>query len=134
VNLPWDGAWPPAACDFGPRYPFGVIPKRTSDGYLATEAEFRAERASALRRVAFNLERLLAQLASAEEQLKSPLTTPIEREELERAHEQARRDAEKQLWYLVVQREAMGLRNHDGVYEIYKVPESLTRALRPPDH
>lgn len=37
----------------------------------------------------------------------------------------ARREAARQLWNLIVQREALGLSRHDDVYEQYAVPRSL---------
>ncbi len=41
------------------------------------------------------------------------------------AHRTLRKRAETYLFYLVVQREAIGLRNHDDVYERYAVPGPL---------
>ncbi len=35
-----------------------------------------------------------------------------------------RAEAQKRLWYLVVQREAVGLRNHRDVYELYGIPRA----------
>ena len=33
--------------------------------------------------------------------------------------------ARRQLWYLVVQREAIGLRDHEGLYRYYRIPAEL---------
>ena len=72
---------------------------------LAIEQELKAERAASLGRAGANLERALADWRAAP----SPATT---------------REAQKRLWYLVVQREAMGLRRHRDVYEVYGVPQA----------
>jgi hypothetical protein len=40
-------------------------------------------------------------------------------------HQALRAEAEKYRWYLVVQREAMGLLNHEVVFEHYKIPEAI---------
>ncbi|MBM4379447.1 MAG: hypothetical protein FJ086_09130 [Deltaproteobacteria bacterium] len=37
-------------------------------------------------------------------------------------HDSVRAEAQKNLWYLVVQREAMGLCNHGDVYALERVP------------
>jgi hypothetical protein len=91
---------------------------------LHIEMELRAERASALKRVAHGLERLLAELRALEAEVK--LTTGAERERVSKRYEEIRAQASKQLWYLIVQREAIGLMHHEDVYEIYKVPRTLT--------
>ena len=72
---------------------------------LAIEQDLKAERAASLGRAGAALERALADWRSAQ----SPHTL---------------REAQKRLWYLVVQREAMGLNRHREVYEVYGVPKS----------
>lgn len=94
----------------------------TTDG-LAIEVEIRAEKASALRRVATKLEALIAELT----QLASGLSalSGSARDAAVARHRELRAEAEKQQWYLIVQREAMGLRNHRDVYEIYRLPPAV---------
>lgn len=90
---------------------------------LAIELELLSEKASALRSVAHRLESLLAQLAELEAELAHlPNVQRLERLEL---HEHLRQQAEYQRWCLIVQREAMGMRNHQDVYEFYPVPPRL---------
>ena len=72
---------------------------------LAIEHELKAERAASLGRAGAALERALAAWREAP----SPDTV---------------REAQKRLWYLVVQREAMGLLRHREVYELYAVPKT----------
>jgi hypothetical protein len=70
---------------------------------LAIEQELKAERAASLGRTGAALERALAAWRE------NP-SVDLERE------------AKKRLWYLVVQREAMGLRRHREIYDVYGVP------------
>lgn len=70
---------------------------------LAIEQELKAERASSLGRAGAALERAM----TAWRETPSP---------------EARREAQKRLWYLIVQREALGLFKHRDVYETYAVP------------
>ena len=70
---------------------------------LAIEQELKAERAASLGRAGAALERAL------DAWRRSPTPTNV-------------REAQKRLWYLVVQREAMGLNRHREVYDVYAVP------------
>ena len=70
---------------------------------LAIEQELKAERASALGRTGAALERAMAAWRA------QPTPDTL-------------REAKKRLWYLVVQREAMGLFKHRDVYDAYGVP------------
>lgn len=70
---------------------------------LAIEEELKAERAASLGRAGAALERALAAWRGQ--------PTP-----------DALREAQKRLWYLIVQREAMGLLKHRDVYDAYGVP------------
>ena len=40
-------------------------------------------------------------------------------------HRELRAEAENQHWYLIVQREAMGLRHHGDIYELYRLPAAI---------
>ncbi|HSP77662.1 MAG TPA: hypothetical protein VLQ93_03990 [Myxococcaceae bacterium] len=96
---------------------------KSPDGKLAIEVEIQSEKASALRRVASRLETLLGELAQAERELYR-LSGPA-RERCVARHQELRAEAEKQRWYLIVQREAMGLRHHGDIYELYKLPPAV---------
>ena len=90
---------------------------------LAIEVEIRKEKASALRRVAEKLEAQLSELGAIAE--KAARAKAEERERLVAAHRTLRAEAEKQRWYLVVQREAMGLSRHDDVDRLHPLPPPL---------
>jgi hypothetical protein len=72
---------------------------------LSIERELQQERATSLGRAGEKLE-------AAMKQWRESGAAP------------ARAEAQKRLWYLVVQREALGLRRHREVYELYGVPRS----------
>jgi hypothetical protein len=81
------------------------------------ERQLVAERASALARVTEALERVLAELA---------------RDGREAAVRQLLLDeAAERLWFLVVQREAVGLTRHEVVYDTLKVPMEVLRRMGP---
>jgi len=85
----------------------------------ALEIELRGEKVSALRRIAAGLQLDLAALKEFESgpQAQQP-DAAVRRAEL-------RKKAARQLWYMVVQREAMGIRRHEDMYAIYEVPKDL---------
>jgi hypothetical protein len=100
-----------------------MAPKNPLDTPLAAEIQLRGEQAHALKRVARTLESLLDELSRLQAGLE---TLPHSAREGQRArHRELRAEAEKYLWYLVVQREAMGLWNHDDVHALYRVPPPL---------
>lgn len=72
---------------------------------LAIEQELKAERAASLGRAGAALERALEAWRA-------------------RPGADTLREAQKRLWYLVVQREAMGLRKHREIYDAYGVPKT----------
>jgi hypothetical protein len=96
---------------------------KSPDTPLAIEVEMRSEKASALRRVASRLESLLKELEETERALRA--RSGLERARFVARHRELRAEAEKQRWYLIVQREAMGLRHHGDIYELYRVPEAV---------
>jgi len=73
------------------------------------QRELIEEMASSLGRVAEKLEGFLARCAA--------LAAADAAD-----YEEARRQAELHLWYLVVQREAIGFRDHSRVYAMYPLP------------
>jgi hypothetical protein len=92
-------------------------------GALAIEVEIRKEKAVALRRVAGRLEAVIADLRELEEKMPGP-GSPDRASFVER-HRQLRAEAEQQRWYLIVQREAMGLLHHAVVDETYPIPAPI---------
>jgi hypothetical protein len=96
---------------------------KSPDSVLSIEVEIQSEKASAMRRVAQRLESLLAELEQTERALHG-LSGSTRTRFMER-HRELRAEAEKQRWYLIVQREAMGLRHHGDIYELYRLPASV---------
>lgn len=92
-------------------------------GTLAIEVEIRKEKASALRLVAGKLEAAISDLRGLESKL--PASGAPDRRRFVERHQALRAEAEKHRYYLVVQREAMGLLNHDAVFEHYPIPEAI---------
>lgn len=96
---------------------------RSAEGLARTEAEIRAEKAAALARIAGTLEGILSELQrrrDAFDRLPSG-----ERAGAAEAHATLREQARLYRWYLVVQREALGLFRHDDVDRHYPLPDPL---------
>jgi hypothetical protein len=74
------------------------------------EGELQKERASSLGRAGAALERALAAWREATRNGSDVAA--------------AKAEAQRRLWYLVVQREALGLRRHREIYDLYGVPKS----------
>jgi hypothetical protein len=90
---------------------------------LPVEVDFQREKATGLRRSGDKLEQLLAELAEVERGLRA-------RAGPDRAPYAARyralwKEAEQQKWFLMVQREACGLRNHRDLDLVYPLPPPL---------
>jgi hypothetical protein len=94
---------------------------RGDQTHQAIQQEIRAEKAGALARAVEALEAALADLARAEA---GPGGDAAARERLVG-------EAGERLWYVVIQREAMGLRRHDVVYDVLRVPAAVRRAMGP---
>ena len=88
------------------------------------DIEFIKEAAGALARSGEKLERALRQLRSAEELLDlSPNNEPLSsREEAIQQYKTAWRQAEKARYVYIVQREAVGFRNHKFPDRLYPLP------------
>jgi hypothetical protein len=97
---------------------------------LPVERELRAEKAAALAIAAEKLEQALAQLSVAQ-QAHDSAADPAQRQELAAKHQALRAYAAERLWYLLVQREAMGLTQHDNVLAFYRVPPALRKVAGP---
>jgi len=87
---------------------------------MAIEVQLRQEKASALRRTGDKLEKLIGEVTRLEREL-SAATGPARTKKLAE-YQQLRADAEHQRWCLVVQREAMGLWDHQEVDLMYRIP------------
>jgi hypothetical protein len=98
--------------------------ERTAEGLARTEAELRAEKAAALARIAGTLEGLLAELARRRESFGR--LSREERGPAAEAYDALREQARLYRWYLVVQREALGLVRHDDLDRHYPLPEPLS--------
>ena len=96
---------------------------KSPDTVMAIEVEMQAEKASALRRLGARIESLLGEL----DQLKRELSTlqGPKREQCVARYKELRAEAEKQRWYLIIQREAMGLRQHADLDDIYPLPPAV---------
>jgi hypothetical protein len=99
------------------------------DGHAALEYELARERAATLKRIGGRLEEALEALRRCEAALPAAPTVAqvAQRTRLLEAASEA-------LWYVVVQREAMGLTRHGILLETYAVPAVLARrhGLQPP--
>jgi hypothetical protein len=80
------------------------------DTMAPMEKELQRERAASLGRAGAQLEQALVAWRNA--QAKGGDTGEL------------RKEAQKRLWYLIVQREALGLRRHRDLYELYAIPKS----------
>jgi hypothetical protein len=88
-----------------------------------TEEEILAAKADAMKRIGETLEKQLAEL----ERLRAAVAAAdgSERQRLRARHRELLDRARLQRWYLLVQREAAGLRHHQGLQRHYPLPELL---------
>jgi hypothetical protein len=94
--------------------------RRPIDPLAAIEAELQEERAHALGRIARTLEGHLRELHRL--RARFAVASDEERHGLKAAYRDARQAAQRYHWYLCVQREALGLRNHDALDAHYRIP------------
>jgi len=85
--------------------------------------ELQEERAAALARISRRLERLLDQLQATREQIARGRDE--DRARTIAAYRELHREAVKYRWYLEVQREAIGLRQHQHLDEFYRIPPEV---------
>jgi hypothetical protein len=97
--------------------------ERTAEGLARTEMELRAEKAAALARIAGTLEGLLTELRRRREEFDR--LARGERPGAAEAYAVRCEQAHLFRWYLVVQREALGLFHHDEVDRHYPLPDPL---------
>jgi len=94
--------------------------RRRHDGLLR---ELQEERAAALARISRRLERLLDQLQATREQIARDRDEDRARDIA--AYRELHKEAVKYRWYLEVQREAIGLRQHQHLDEFYRIPPEV---------
>jgi hypothetical protein len=98
----------------------------TRAAYEAVTQEILSERASSLARATDRLEAALADLARARAALERA-PTPARRA----AREEALAEAAERLWFVVIQREALGLRRHEVLHEVLRVPAEVRGRMGP---
>lgn len=96
---------------------------RTSEQHGQLLRELNEERLAALTRIAGTLDGLIEQLKALRERL-ATTSAPVHARDIALYHE-LRNRARKYRWYLEVQREALGLRQHHILDEMYQIPAPL---------
>jgi hypothetical protein len=97
--------------------------RETAERQGRLELELMEERAAALLRISQTLESLIEQLQALRGRI-GDLHWSSQSPELAEYRE-LRRRAVKYRWYLEVQREALGLRQHHRLDEFYRIPDAL---------
>ena len=95
----------------------------TSAQHQSLLKELQEERAAALARISRRLERLLDQLQATREQIARGRDE--DRARAIAAYRELHKEAVKYRWYLEVQREAIGLRQHQHLDEFYPIPPEV---------
>jgi hypothetical protein len=85
-----------------------------------TEEEIREEMASALGRIGKKLEVLIAELNKLKERV--ALCHDDEKANVLEEYKKIRTKARIYYWYLIIQRESVGLTNHDLLSTLYRIP------------
>jgi hypothetical protein len=93
--------------------------KARSEMLGRTEAELRSEMAESLGRIGRTLEKLIGEM----QEIRSQLSNPGEEEKSH--YRRLYQQANLYYWYLIVQREAIGIRNHESLIQYYRIPEKL---------
>jgi hypothetical protein len=86
-----------------------------------TEEEIREEMASALGRIGRELELLIAELHKLKE--RAALCNDDDRSNVLEDYKKIRAKARLYYWYLIIQRESVGLTNHDLLPIFYRIPD-----------
>jgi hypothetical protein len=97
-----------------------MAPTRVADAHAHLLRELNEERAAALMRIARTLESLVDQLHATGLRVRAAAGTDRDREV--KAWHALRDRAITYRWYLEVQREALGLRQHHHLDEFYPIP------------
>ena len=98
--------------------------ERTRAQHQSLLKELQEERAAALARISRRLERLLEQLHATREQIERGGDAGDRARDLA-AYRELHKEAVKYRWYLEVQREAIGLRQHQHLDEFYRLPPEV---------
>ena len=98
----------------------------SEEGFARFERELLQERAAALLRISSALEGLLRSLERLRSEIALAAVGPDRDARLLR-HALTLKEARRYRWYLEVQREALGLRNHAGLDEHFPMPEPIAR-------
>lgn len=104
-------------------YPARMAKRFNPEAALPIELEMAKEKAFALRRTAYSIEKLLAEMQQIEREL-GALSGPERARKVE-AHSELRAQVEHERWKMIVQREALGLHRHDDVDLFYPLPARL---------
>jgi hypothetical protein len=96
---------------------------RTADNHAQLLKELNEERIAALTRISATLESLIAQLHQLRAHI--PTEPPSFRERDLTSYRELHQRARKYRWYLEVQREALGMRQHRIIDELFVIPEAL---------
>jgi DNA repair exonuclease SbcCD ATPase subunit len=94
--------------------------KHLAQALEKTEKELQEERATTLSRTGEKLEQLIEQLQTLRGRLSA--MAPAERRAHVETYRRLHKDAHYQLWCLVVNREALGLRQHAELDDHYPIP------------
>jgi hypothetical protein len=93
------------------------------DALQPLEQELIAEKVSSLARAGENLAAALAALSAADAALAA--APPAERPTLLQRRRELRDIAAERLWFALVQREAIGLLQHEGMLREHRVPREV---------
>jgi hypothetical protein len=104
--------------------------KAKVDALGRTELEIKSEMAAALGRIGSTLASLITDLRQIRLGLESVRETE-ERTEMLRKYNQLHSRAHLYYWYLMVQREAIGITNHNSLRELYPIPGKDLSSMRP---
>ncbi len=96
--------------------------KARADALERTELEIKSEMAASLGRIGSMLAALITDLRQMREELEF-LPEPEERAEKLHKYSQIHSRAHLYYWYLMVQREAIGITNHNSLRELYPIPD-----------
>lgn len=91
------------------------------DPLTAVEADLLQQKAATLARISGTLTTLIGEL---DRRLASLEALPVRKRQEELASlAEVHRRAQRYFWYVMVQREALGLRRHDRLAELYPIPD-----------
>ena len=91
----------------------------SAEALRVIDKEIVGERAGSLARAVEALERALVELAAA----------AVPRQH--RLREYLLEEAAERLWFVIVQREVIGVTRHDVLYEVLQIPMEVERAMGP---